>query len=220
MCFSASASLIAGTTLSAVGAVTLTKVKRKEEIPFAVMPLLFGIQQISEGLIWLSFQFHTPFLNSIMTYVFSLFSHVVWPILVPFAIVLLETVPLRKRILYGLQALGIAVGLYLLYFLVRFPVTSEILNRSISYESPHFYLIAIMTAYFAATLGSPLLSSNKIINLFGIMALLAAVAANGFYATTFISVWCFFAAVVSLMIYLYFAYPHKTYMSWNSKAKK
>ena len=138
MCFSASASLIAGSTLSEVGVVTLTKVKRKEEIPLALIPLLFGIQQISEGLIWLSFQFHAPFLNTIMTYVFSVFSHVVWPILVPLAIGLLETVPLRKRILYGLQAVGIAVGLYLLYFLIRFPVTSEILNRSISYESHTF----------------------------------------------------------------------------------
>jgi hypothetical protein len=51
MCFSATASFVAGSALSAVGAVTITKAKRKAEIPFATIPLLFGIQQLTEGLI-------------------------------------------------------------------------------------------------------------------------------------------------------------------------
>jgi hypothetical protein len=44
MCFSATASFVAGTTLSTIGVVTITKVKQRSELPFALIPLLFGIQ--------------------------------------------------------------------------------------------------------------------------------------------------------------------------------
>ena len=42
MCFSATASFIAGVSLSVLGVATVKKVKRKAEIPFAMIPLLFG----------------------------------------------------------------------------------------------------------------------------------------------------------------------------------
>ena len=44
MCFSASASFIAGTTLSGIGVAAPTRVESKNERPFAAIPLLFGIQ--------------------------------------------------------------------------------------------------------------------------------------------------------------------------------
>ncbi|MEK7121399.1 MAG: DUF6629 family protein, partial [Patescibacteria group bacterium] len=86
MCFSATASFVAGSALSVVGVVTIAKAKRKAQIPFAMIPLLFGIQQIAEGFIWLSFRFNTLWLNTTMTYVYSLFSHVLWPVFIPFTV--------------------------------------------------------------------------------------------------------------------------------------
>ncbi|MDP2945859.1 MAG: hypothetical protein Q8N61_00170, partial [bacterium] len=159
---------------------------------------------ISEGLIWLSFRFDASLLNMAMTYVYSFFSHVLWPVFIPFAIGLLETVFWRKKIISGFQAIGIAVGLYFLYFIVGSPIASQVLNKSIVYISPHFYIIAIMAAYFVATIGSPLFSSSRIVNLFGALALLSAVVAYGFYAAIFFSVWCFFAAILSVVVLLYF----------------
>src|SRR5665647_3820666 len=76
MCFSATASFIAGVSLSVLGAATVKMAKRKAEIPFAMIPLLFGAQQIVEGMLWLSFRFDAPLLNVSMTYLFTLFSHV------------------------------------------------------------------------------------------------------------------------------------------------
>jgi len=64
-----------------------------------MIPLLFGVQQIIEGMLWLSFRFDAPLLNVIMTYVFTLFSHVLWPIFVPFSIGLMETVAWRKKVI-------------------------------------------------------------------------------------------------------------------------
>ena len=204
MCFSATVSFIAGASLSAVGTATVKKTKRKEEIPFAMIPLLFGIQQISEGLVWLSFQLNAPLLNISMTYVYSLFSHVLWPIFIPFAIGLLETTPWRRKVLYGFQLIGIIIGLYLLYSIIKYPITSQSVNKSIEYVSPHFYVIPTLVLYFAATCFSTFFSSHRIINVFGALTLLFAYVAYQFYATTFISVWCFFAAILSLIVYLYF----------------
>ena len=83
MCFSATVSFVAGVTLSAIGFVTVKMTRKKSEIPFALIPLLFGAQQIVEGMLWLSFQYQAPILNELMTYLFTLFSHVMWPIYVP-----------------------------------------------------------------------------------------------------------------------------------------
>lgn len=88
MCFSATASFAAGTALIAVGGVSLRRSRGKAELPFALVPLLFGVQQLSEGLLWLSFSNDLPLLKSWATYAFSLFSHVLWPTFVPFAILL------------------------------------------------------------------------------------------------------------------------------------
>ncbi len=111
MCFSASASFIAGTSLLAVGAVTLNKAARKTELPFALIPLLFGTQQLVEGVIWLGFRFDAPLLNAFMAQVYSLFSHVLWLIYVPFAILLLEPVPWRRKTLSAFLWVGAATGL-------------------------------------------------------------------------------------------------------------
>ena len=51
MCFSAPASFIAGTALSAIGLVALRNTRKRTEVPFAMIPLLFGIQQLIEGVI-------------------------------------------------------------------------------------------------------------------------------------------------------------------------
>jgi len=125
MCFSATASFVAGSVLSVLGVATLRATRRKGDIAFAAIPLLFGIQQIVEGLLWLSFRFDAPQLRVATTYLFSFFSHVLWPVFVPFAIGLLETVPWRRKVIRGFQVAGLVVGLYLLYVLVEFPVTAQ-----------------------------------------------------------------------------------------------
>lgn len=201
--------------MTAIGVATLKKTERKAEIPFALIPLLFGIQQIVEGMLWLSFRFDAPLLNVSMTYAFTLFSHVLWPMFVPFSIGLVETVVWRKKVISAFQLLGIAVGLYLLYWIVRFPVTSEV-DENIVYVSPHFYQVPVMVLYLAATCVGSFLSSHKLINVFGALALLLSMAAYWFYTVAFFSVWCFFAAILSAVIYLHFLFGNAC--AGNSKS--
>lgn len=205
MCFSAPASFIAGGALSTVGVITLRMTVRKAEIPFASFPLLFGIQQIIEGMIWLSFREGSLLPNRTLTLVYSLFSHVLWPILVPYAVGRLERVPWRKTALLACQIAGVAVGLYLLYFIVMFPVTSRVLGQHIVYESPHFYIVVVMALYLSATCLTSLLSSERIIRAFGALSLATFVGAYLIHVATLVSVWCFFAAVLSFMVYFYFS---------------
>jgi len=203
MCFSATASFVAGTSLSVIGVATLKTVKRKSEIPFAMIPLLFGIQQLIEGVIWLTFSRDAPLLQQTMTYAYSGFSHVLWPIYVPFAIGILETVRWRKKALAGFEVAGLTVGLYLLYFIVTAPVVAQVVGRHIEYISPHFYVPPMIVLYLAATCVSAFFSSHKFVNLFGALALISFITAYVIYAHALVSVWCFFAALLSILMYVH-----------------
>lgn len=204
MCFSATASFVAGGALSAAGVVAVSQIKTKKELPFAAVPLLFGIQQLTEGFVWLSFGWHAVTLNVVTTYIFALFAFVIWPVYVPFAVGLLETVPWRKRAIRLTQLAGLAVGGYLLYSHTASLVISEVISRHVVYNNSHFYELGVMILYFAATIVSCLFSSKKIVNIFGVSAFVLAVIAAWFYTQAFVSVWCFFAAILSLIVLWHF----------------
>jgi hypothetical protein len=209
MCFSATASFTAGIGLLVIGAVTVSRVRRRAELPFALIPGLFGVQQLIEGGLWLTFPDNAPLANTVLTYFYSFFSHVLWPIYVPIAVLLLEPVEWRRKLLMAIAVAGAAVGLYLLYFLVTEPIVSEVVGRHISYQSPHFYIAAVMALYVSATCVSSFVSSCKTIRWFGAATFVALLAAYAFYAFWFISVWCFFAAVLSLIVLVHFSHePH------------
>ena len=204
MCFSATASFSAGAILLGVGALTLKSARHPRELLFAAIPLLFAIQQLSEGVIWLTFRYEAPQLNVVMTHVYSFFSHVLWPAYVPVAVLLIEPPGRRRQALLVFVAAGLAVGAYLLYFLVAFPVVSRPIGQHIEYVSPHFFAATTMTLYLLSTTLSPILSTHRMVKVFGVLALLSFAAAYLFYATWFISVWCFFAALLSAVVYLHF----------------
>ena len=208
MCFSATASFAAGAFLLGLGTLTLRSAlasQQRRALPFAAIPLLFAVQQLIEGVIWLTFSGEATLLNSVMTHAYSFFSHVLWPVYVPVAVLLMEPAGWRRRTLVAFVAAGVAVGAYLLYVLVAFPVVSRPTGQHVEYVSPHFFAAVTMTLYLLSTAISPLLSTHRMVGVFGALALLSFGAAYAFYATWFISVWCFFAALLSTVVYLHFA---------------
>jgi hypothetical protein len=210
MCFSAQASFIAGTVLLLVGAATLRRARVRSELPYAWIPVLFGIQQLLEGALWLTFPDRSPLLNTVLTHAYSFFSHVLWPIYVPLAALALETVPWRQWVLTAIAVAGSAVGLYLLATLFTLPIVATVKGQHIDYESPHFYALAAMSLYLLGTCASLMFSSHARVVAFGVAAFLSAAAAYAFYAAWFISVWCFFAGVLSVIVVLYFTDPRRT----------
>ena len=204
MCFSATASFSAGAVLLGLGTLTLKSARHPRELAFAAIPLLFAIQQLSEGVIWLTFRYEAPQLNTVMTHVYSFFSHVLWPAYVPVAVLLIEPASRRRRALLVFVAAGVAVGAYLLYVLVAFPVVSRTIGQHVEYISPHFFAATVVTLYLLSTAFSPILSTHRMVKVFGVLALSSFALAYAFYATWFISVWCFFAALMSGVVYLHF----------------
>lgn len=204
MCFSATASFTASAGLLVIGAITIRLSRDRTELPFAAIPVLFGVQQLIEGALWLTFPDNAPLLNTILTHIYSLFSHVLWPVYVPIAVLLLETISWRRKALVWIAVAGGAVGLFLLYFLITLPIVAQVEGHHIAYESPHFYAVTVMALYVLGTCVSSMFSSYRSVRWFGVVSLLSFGAASVFYAAWFISVWCFFAAVLSSIILLHF----------------
>ena len=204
MCFSASASFTASAVLAGMGALSLYQAQRPHERLFAAMPLWFALQQFVEGLLWLSLQQPTPWLTQLTTYVFAFFSHVWWPIYVPLSVLQLEPAGWRRQGLWLFVLAGTALGAYLLTILLSFPVQVHASSQHIEYISPHFHALATMGVYLLTAAVSPLLSSHRVVRWLGVTSVLAFMVAYAVYATWFISVWCFFAALLSGIVCLHF----------------
>lgn len=204
MCFSATASFTAGVLLVAIGTATVRKAGSGREAIYAAIPLLFGMQQLTEGVVWSTFDAGPVWLNVATTQLYSFFSHVLWPVYVPVAAWLLEPQESRRKVIAAIFAVGLGVGIFLLYSMVTAPIVARPIGRHIEYDSPHFYIAASVTAYLVATTASMLVSSRAWVKAFGALALISAVLSYYFYARWFISVWCFFAALLSVVVALHF----------------
>lgn len=203
MCFSASASFTVSTILIVGGVVALRKVKEPSQIAFASLPFLFAIQQFSEGFVWLSLT--NPDYekyNMFSTFVFVFFAQVVWPFLVPFSIMILEKNKFRKKVMMVFVVIGGLLTIYLANRLFTTPVYSEEKKLHIMY---HFgYPLSRFTYpgvfYFLATVIPALISTSKNMIYFGVAILSSFITSLIFFELHVISVWCFFAAIISLLI--------------------
>lgn len=197
MCFSLTASVTAGTALVAAGAVTTALARDRAERPLALLPLLFGVQQLVEGSVWWSLDHHDAGLDATSTVVYMLFSHVLWPVLVPFAVLCLETVPWRRRVVTAALAVGAVVALDGLWRVLRGPAAAYVCGRSLRYELPGPTVVAL---YLLATCVGALVSSRSFVRLMGAAALVLGLLTLWLYLSVFVSVWCFCCAVLTLMI--------------------
>ncbi len=215
MCFSATASFIAGGALTAAGAVTLREAKDRSHVPLAAMPLLFGIQQLVEGVVWLSADH--PVVQSCAASVYVLFSHLLWPLYVPLAVMLIEPKGRRRSILKGFTVFGISLSVWLGWFIIHGPVKASLGARGIIYYLNVPEIPYGLAAYVFVTCFACFFSSHKFIRLFGISLLGSLAIALMAYQQAFYSVWCFFAAILSGIIY---AHLKQGVRLWPQAVKK
>ena len=202
MCFSATASFGASAVLMGGGIVAIKRTQSGSQIPFAVLPLLFSAQQCSEGFVWLSLtkQDFSSW-NAIATYVFVVFAQVLWPTLVPFSIWLMEKDSKRKKILASFIWVGLLVSVYMIYGLLYYDLKSYINGPHIHYDLsvPGLFLYGSFF-YFIATVPPSFFSTEGRMNVFGSLILGSLLISKLFFHDNVVSVWCFFAAIISLMI--------------------
>lgn len=203
MCFSATASVAASGLLTVVGVATVKKVKENRMKPYATIPLLFAVQQAIEGFVWLSATGDDPELLQSMTYGFVFIAQVFWPFFVPFSIFLMEKDPKRRKILVWLLLIGTVISTYLLYCLINFPVSAEITGYHVLYklDYPPFQLNYNGILYIAATVLPSFFSSYRYMSYFGLAIALSLIVSRIFYPEHLVSVWCYFAAILSTVIY-------------------
>jgi hypothetical protein len=205
MCFSTEASFGAGAILTGISYFSFKRAKTSNELLFAGIPLLFAVQQISEGFLWLSLtKPDFAFLEGIMTYTFLIFSQVVWPLWVPFSIYKMEVSPWRRKILGGMVICGAIVSVYMIYCFASFPAYAVIENRHISYKQ-HFFESAKLIGgalYLIATLGPPFFSGRKRMIFLGLSIFAAYLFTTLFYRPYLVSIWCYLAALISVIVVL------------------
>jgi hypothetical protein len=204
MCFSAAASFTSGAVITAIGVATLTKVKKPSQVPFGVIPLIFGVQQCAEGILWLTLKSgNQDTLQKAGLYVFLITALVIWPTMIPFSIQLLETGRQRRKILAGMIALGGLVSLFYAWCLIFYNVHAEIQSFHINYvnDYPGGLVMLAFVIYLAVTILPLFVSSVKRMWIFGILIAVSCLVTGIFFEQYLTSVWCFFASVISIAIF-------------------
>ncbi len=206
MCFSPTASFGASIVLSVIGIAAIKKTNKKSQLMFASIPLVFGIQQLLEGVLWLALPNPEMInLQRYFTYSFIFVAQVIWPIWVPVSILLMKKN--RNSVKFSIQkilvVIGVVVGCYLGFCLLNYHVEAKIFVRHIRYlqDYPQQFKIYFMFLYALATIIPPLFSPVKGMWLLSASILVAYVITYIFYRQYVLSVWCFFSSIISLSVY-------------------
>ena len=204
MCFSATASFSAGAVLTVIGYSSIKKVNQSSQYLFAAIPLLFAVQQFAEGILWIVLPSESYMqLEKIATSVFIIIAQIVWPFWVPLSIQQVERNIFVRKILSVFTGLGIIVSLCFLWLLLTYGVSAKIDSYHISYPQNFPVLFSGIGGYFyvIVTIFPPFLSNYRRMWLLGLVILISYLITDIYFDNYFISVWCFFAAVISSTVY-------------------
>lgn len=137
-------------------------------------------------------------------YTFLLFAQVVWPAFVPLTILLFEKERRRKYILRVLSGIGIITSLYLFYCLLFYNVSAYMEQHHIKYDLdfPLAYRWITGLLYIIAAVFSPLVSGSRHLRLLGWILLASYLVTRILYFDYLVSVWCYFAAILSVVVLL------------------
>ena len=203
MCFSASASFAVGAGLLGPGYYAINRADSRGILLFACTPILFSFHQIAEGSLWLSLT-HADFASwyKPALYGYSFISQPLWPIWVPLTMWLMETDKRRKKILFYFLLLGCASSLYMFYCLINYNITAVVENHHIRYYRDFPYLNIMRPINFLTIAVTPFLSTLRHTKLLATVMMASLITTYLFFTNYLISVWCFFAAILSLLIIL------------------
>ena len=200
MCYSAEASFTAATVLGITGAYTLREAKHFRLLPMAMIPLMFGLQQLTEGVLWVSLSAGGqpgPW-GLAAGYLYIFFAFMLWPVWFPLAAWILEDVTWRRRVMTAALLAGACVSVFNLWTLSTQEIRFEVVQNSVRYIGMHpsqwfLYLGALTLPY--------LVSSHSRLRIVGILAPISFCTAAYFHYVNFASIWCFWAAALSVIFY-------------------
>jgi hypothetical protein len=205
MCFSATADFTGSVVLGAIGVATLREVKDRRELLLAALPGLFALHEFIEGFVWLGIDGSvSQQLGHNAGAAFMLFAQGLLPFVLPLSVYLIEPTKRQRRRMLGFVILGGLLALYLDWGLIAYPLTISMQSHSILYVNVITNTTLVAVLYVIATCGSLFFSGFRRLvqlawaNLAGLLIVMMVKR----YAFT--SVWCAYAAVVSVIIYFFF----------------
>jgi hypothetical protein len=205
VCFSASANFIGGSVLGAIGVATLLEVKHRREILLAAMPCLFALHQFTEGFVWLGLDRRLP---PIVAHdagaAFILYAQGLLPFLLPLSVLLIEPTESRQRRMLDFSILGGALAIYLLWGLIAYPLQVSAGADGVVYLNHITNTTVVAILYVAATCGALFFSGFRPLVVLAWVNLVGLLVVMQIRRYEFTSLWCFYAAVVSVIIYVFF----------------
>ncbi len=202
MCFSPAASFAAAALLTGVGVATLAQRPEKKRLAFALIPLIFAVHQLIEGGIWLSLgSSGAPPREQVVAYLFL--AQVFWPTYTPLSVLLMESEERRRWSLYILLAGGLVVSVAMAVILIQNDYTVRVVNHSLRYATDHEFEKQLVGLYVLATTAPLILSRHRYVMAFGGAVLAGSVITELAFHYTGTSVWCFFAAISSPLVFFH-----------------
>ncbi len=209
MCFSAASSFAAAIPLIAGGAVCLNHALKKDSkyLAMSLMPIVVGLQQATEGFIWLVLNDGMAFLAHTLALIYMFFVWVFWPIWVPYMCASLEPSAEKRKTQMKWAEAGLQFGilLYLPHLFIKGWLGPNISQGCMAYDTIvlfDYVLPREMTAFvYLLIIAAPaLLSSHIYIRYFGLMLVAFVPITYYFFVHAYLSVLCFFAAVITLFL--------------------
>jgi hypothetical protein len=227
MCFSSDASFAAGAVLIPAGTYCIVSAirKRPRYLPLAVLPLLFGVQQLSEGFVWLGLHRDDPEMVRSASLVFLFFALAFWPFWLPALTALMETQKRKRVLFFGLSLLSTFWFWALYYPLITGPdslLATSAVHHHVDYDISRLPIynyiskIPLRVIYFLCVALPLAFGSEGLGHIPGIVFGISAVFAAIVYSHAFVSVWCFLAAL--LTVYLFFRFRAMPYVDATQTA--
>lgn len=201
MCYSPEADLVAGLVVGAAGVDALRHVDGRRDLALAAVPLVLAAHQLIEAVGWWGLQDRVPVMaGSLAIVAYLVIAMGVVPALVPYAVMRTERDPTRRRMMTPLVVLGAAVSVVLLFALATGPYGASIGGRYIAYETTLPWSGAIAVSYVIAVCTPLLLSTHQRLVVFGLVNVPIVLGLATLLSAGFISLWCVWAAVSSLVV--------------------
>src|SRR5665213_815837 len=135
MCFSATASFTLSGVLGAVGAASIARTTQPATRLFASIPMLFGLQQFAEGVVWSTMDAPTHIaLHNAAVVSFLALALVIWPLWASLSLWLIEPSGIRRRVQRSFFFLGIIIAGVAAHLLLRWEPFAVVAGRSIDYQ--------------------------------------------------------------------------------------
>jgi hypothetical protein len=205
VCFSASANFVGSAVIGTIGVATLTEVKHRRELLFAAMPCLFALHQFTEGFVWLGLDHKLPPIvahDAGAAYV--LYAQGLLPFLLPLSVLLIEPTRDRRRGMLGFLILGGALAVYILWGLIAYPLHVSAADHGIVYTNQISTTTLVAILYVTATCGALFFSGFRLLVLLAWLNFVGLLVVMVVRRYEFTSLWCAYAAVVSVIIYFFF----------------